>query len=237
MATIEGLNHAEFGIRVEADRVVAIDRTVWWDRRAYGAHAESGVAAPARQWYFAEGATHSGFSTFYLIENPGATTAPVRVTFLRPGGQPAIVRDYWVAPHARETIWVNQVDAALAATDLSAVVTTESATGIVAERAMYRTLGSQVFGAGHAAAGVAAPAPRWLLAEGATGPYFDLFVLIANPGPQPVTVDVWSYLPDGSIVRRPRVVPAAARETILGRPRRPRTGGHGGVHRRREPRR
>ena len=36
------------------------------------------------------------------------------------------------------------------------------------------------FGAGHESAGVTAPSPQWFLAEGATGAYFDLFILIAQ---------------------------------------------------------
>ena len=34
-------------------------------------------------------------------------------------------------------------------------------------------------------AGVTAPATRWFLAEGATGPFFDLFILLANPNATP----------------------------------------------------
>ena len=43
------------------------------------------------------------------------------------------------------------------------------------------TTGGQPFGAGHDSAGVTAPATSWFLAEGATGDFFDLFILIANP--------------------------------------------------------
>jgi hypothetical protein len=214
VATLAGLDHAEFALRVEADRSVAVDRTVTWDTRAYGAHAESGVAAPAQQWLLAEGATHSGFDLFYLIENPASAPATVRVSFLRPGGQPALEREYVVAPHARETIWVNTVDPQLASTDVSAVVSTTAAGGIVVERAMYLTRGQEVFGAGHAAAGVVSPASRWLLAEGATGPYFDLFVLVANPAASAVTVDLRYYLPDGRTLERSRTIPAGSRDTV-----------------------
>ena len=48
---------------------------------------------------------------------------------------------------------------------------------------MYMTNGGQPFGAGHESAGVTAPALSWFLAEGATGAFFDMFVLIANPDP------------------------------------------------------
>jgi hypothetical protein len=44
------------------------------------------------------------------------------------------------------------------------------------ELAMYRTVGSQPFAAGHASAGVTAATTSWFLAEGATGDFFDLFV-------------------------------------------------------------
>ena len=46
---------------------------------------------------------------------------------------------------------------------------------------MYLTRPAQPFAAGHESAGVTAPATSWFLAEGATGPFFDLFILIANP--------------------------------------------------------
>ena len=44
------------------------------------------------------------------------------------------------------------------------------------------------------------PSPRWFLAEGATGDYFDLFVLMANPTDTAATVDATYLLPDGTTV-------------------------------------
>lgn len=46
---------------------------------------------------------------------------------------------------------------------------------------MYRSSPTALFLAGHESAGITTPAPRWFLAEGATGPWFDTFVLVANP--------------------------------------------------------
>ena len=46
---------------------------------------------------------------------------------------------------------------------------------------MYLNRPGQAFGAGHESAGVTAPATEWFLAEGATGTFFDLFLLIENP--------------------------------------------------------
>ena len=67
----------------------------------------------------------------------------------------------------------------LASTDVSAAIAATAP--IIAERAMYRSSATQLFAAGHASAGVTAPALEWFLAEGATGAFFDLFILIANP--------------------------------------------------------
>ena len=36
---------------------------------------------------------------------------------------------------------------------------------------------------GHESAGVTAPSTTWFLAEGATGPFFETFILLANPQP------------------------------------------------------
>ncbi len=66
-------------------------------------------------------------------------------------------------------------------TDVSAVIESVDGVPIIVERAMYRSNQGRVFNAGHESAGITTPATRWFLAEGATGPYFDLFVLLANP--------------------------------------------------------
>ena len=46
-----------------------------------------------------------------------------------------------------------------------------------------------LFKAGHESAGVTAPSTRWFLAEGATGPFFETFILLANPNPTPADRD------------------------------------------------
>ncbi len=213
---------AEFSTQLETDGLLVLDRTMRWDTTTfYGSHAETAMLAPAPQWYFAEGATHSGFSLFYLLQNPHATDTTVTLTYLRPGGLPPLEKPYTVAANSRRTIWVNHEAATdpaladLAATDLSVVVTADDpALPVVAERAMYLDTDGLVFGAGHESAGVTAPALNWFLAEGATGDYFDLFVLLANPSATPAEVQVTYLLPSGATVVRPHTVPANARVTL-----------------------
>ncbi len=205
--TIQGLADAAFSTLVEADVQVVADRTMVWDQEGYGSHAERGILTrTATEWYFAEGATHSNFNLFYLIQNPTDTPANVEVTYLLPAPAAPLVKTYVVQPQSRFDIWVDNeavVDpklATLGAADISVVMRSKNGVPIIAERAMYLDQPGRPLGAGHESAGVTAPATQWFLAEGATGPYFDLFVLIANPNPQAAVVDVNFLLPNGTVV-------------------------------------
>ena len=200
--TLPTLSVAEFSTVVESDSPIVVDRTMEWDGTGYGSHAETSLSAPATTWYLAEGATHSGFNLFYLIQNPTDAAAQVEVTYLRPAPAAPVVTTYSVGPNSRFNIWVNQQGAALASTDVSAVIRSTNAVPIIVERAMYLNRGSQTFGAGHNSAGVTAPATRWFLAEGATGNFFDMFILVANPGATPASLTATYLLPSGQTVTR-----------------------------------
>jgi len=210
--SIPGLATAEFSIVVEADVTVVVDRTMSWDGSGYGSHAETGLVSPHVNWYFAEGATHSGFDLFYLIQNPNATAASLTVTYLLPGGATPLVKTYSVPANSRFNIWVDLESPALAATDVSARIVSDLP--VIAERAMYLNAGGRLFGAGHESAGVNAPATSWFLAEGATGAFFDLFVLIANPNAQAAEVTATYRLPGGATVTKTYTVPANSRSNI-----------------------
>jgi hypothetical protein len=215
-ATVAGsvfraLTGAPFATLIESDRPVVVDRTMRWDASGYGAHAETSVEAPSTTWYLAEGSTSGEFSLFYLLQNPGPTSASATVRFLRPAPLAPVVREYPMAPHARVTVPVDSI-AELANTDVSGVITATQP--IVVERAMYLNRPGQPFAAGHESAGVTAPATEWFLAEGATGSFFDLFVLIANPGVSAAQVRVDYLLPGGGTLTKDYVVAGESRFTI-----------------------
>lgn len=226
--TVPGLSLAEFSTVIESDGPVVVDRRMTWDARGYGSHAETALAAPSTTWYLAEGATHSNFSLFYLVQNPHATSVPVTVTYLLPAPAAPLTKVYTVAAQSRFNIWVNNEGstdvmlAALRSTDVSAVITAPQP--IVVERAMYLTQAGAdgqfgttddvVFGAGHESAGVTTPSLSWFLAEGATGPYSDEFILIANPGPAHAQVQARYLLGDGSVLTKTYAVPAQSRFNI-----------------------
>ncbi|WP_291986119.1 PQQ-binding-like beta-propeller repeat protein [Luteitalea sp.] len=215
---IDGLASAEFSTVVESEQPLVVDRTMTWDTSGYGAHAETAVAAPATVWYLAEGATHSGFNLFYLLQNPATTATSVRVRYLRGVGTP-LEKTYILPPTSRTNIWVNVEEfpgagRALESADLSAVIESLDSTPIIVERAMYLSSQNRTFNAGHASMAVNAPATQWFLAEGATGAFFDLFVLIANPTSSDANVTVTYLLGDGTTYTRPLVAPANSRSTI-----------------------
>ena len=189
-AEVPGLAAASFSTVVRSTFGVVADRTMTWDATGYASHAETAIAKPRVEWYLAEGATHSGFHLFYLLQNPNPTAALVQVTYLR-SGQTPLTATCSLPGRTRKNIYVNvqlcpedaYVGARptpdhLAADDVSAVFTVTNATPIIVERAMYRGAG---FAAGTATAAVSQPATQWFLAEGATGDLFDTYVLLANP--------------------------------------------------------
>lgn len=208
-----------FASIVESDAPVVADRLMWWGPEgAYGTHSEHSVSGPALTWHFAEGATHSGFDLFYLVLNPNPTPSSVRVRYLLPSGAP-LVRTYSVPANSRFNIWVDQElfngVAALAATDVSTAFEVQNGVPVMVERAMYlSTPGGPPFSAGHASAGATALSPTWFFAEGATGSFFDEYVLIANPGTSAATVRATYLLNSGATYTKTYTVPAGSRFNI-----------------------
>jgi len=209
--TIDGLEGTAFATTVESDAPIVVDRRMSWGADAYGAHGETAVASPQPNWYFAEGATGGPFDLFYLLQNPADAAVTAAVTYLQPGGAAPIVRSYTLPPRSRTTIHVDDVSPALASADVSGAIAATQP--IIAERAMYISDAIPLRG-GHASAGIAALSPSWFFAEGATGGFFDLFLLLANPGPDAVTATV-DYLTDGGAIRtKTYAIPARSRRTV-----------------------
>ena len=208
-----GLEAAEFSTAVESDATVVVSRLMTWDRSGYGSHMETATPSARLLWYLAEGATHAWFDLFYLLHNPNDAAALVEVTYLRPAPAVPVVRAYVVNPNSRRTIWVD-AEPGLGNTDVSAIIRVTNGQPIVVERSMYATSAGRLFRAGHASMAIPAPAPEWFLAEGATGDFFDLFVLVANPNSQAAEVQVDFLLTDGSTLTRRYAIAGQSRFNI-----------------------
>jgi hypothetical protein len=222
--TLGSLITAPFSTLIESDVAVVADRTVSWaGGAAYGSHTETAVLQPATTWYLAEGATGGGFDLYYLLQNSNEAMVTVQ-TYLRPLGLPPLVKSYDVPGKSRVTIWVDDEDIAgspskpLSATDVSAKLVSTGGP-IIVERAMYYSVpGSPVYTAGHESAGVPEVAGQtrreWFFAEGATGSFFDTYILLANPGTTVANVTATFLLPGGTTFTKPYVIPRESRFTI-----------------------
>lgn len=218
-ASTLGLSFTEFSIVVESPVPLSVERRMTWDRTsAYGTHSGTGVAAPATQSHFAEGATIAGIQTFFLLQNPGLMPALTTMRYLLADGT-VEQRSHEVPGQSRLTVWANHEGAAMAAAEFATTISAD--VPIVAERAMYRDAPGEPFGAGSVVSGVTTPSTSWFFAEGATGSFFDTYLLLANPADTPATVDVEFVRPydidDTTTVQpvlRRSVLPAQSRRTI-----------------------
>jgi hypothetical protein len=207
---IRGLQGAAFSIVVETDREVIVERTMVWDKSGYGSHTEKAVPGVSRTWYFAEG-SQGFFLTYLLLANPGAAPNRATVRFLLEGAPP-VDRRYDLPPFSRTTVDCGS-DADLVHRSFGMTVVFDQPG--MAERAMYFGLPPEpLFKAGHESAGVMAPAQNWFLAEGATGSFFETFILAANPNDQDATA-TFTFLTDAGVtVMREKTVPANGRLTV-----------------------
>jgi hypothetical protein len=187
------------------------ERTMRWDGEGqYGSHTEKAMAGTATKWYFAEG-SQGFFFTYLLLANPNSGANVATVDWLVEGTAP-VQRTYNLPPNSRTTIDPG-ADAALVGRSFGIVVTFDLPGS--AERTMYFGAPPDVlFKAGHNSAGVNAPSTIWFMAEGATGPFFETFVLLANPNTTPVVTEL-KFLPQsGAAVTRSVTIPARGRLTV-----------------------
>jgi hypothetical protein len=169
------------------------------------------VDGPSSTWYFAEG-SQGFFYTYLLLTNPTNAVNRAQVRWLVEGGSP-VVQTVDVQPLARLTIDPANV-AGLQNTSFGIEVTFQTAPGI-AERAMYfGTPPDTLWKGGHESAGVTAPALEWFLAEGATGPFFETFILVSNPNNQAAALTFTYFTSAGQVVTTTKNVPANARLTV-----------------------
>jgi YVTN family beta-propeller protein/autotransporter-associated beta strand protein len=168
---------------------LVVERTMWWDASGYGASTEKAGTEGSTTWYFADG-SQGYFHTYFLLFNPNVTDTVARVTYLMEDG-PAVEHEYPVPAGTRVTVDAGELPELR---DRSFGTRIEFGLPALAERAMYFG-DTPLFAGGAAAAGVTAPATTWYLAEGATGSFFDTFVLIANPNDDPADLTL-TYLRD-----------------------------------------
>jgi hypothetical protein len=205
---IPGLEAHAVSTTVKTTAAVVVERTMFWDQSHYGGHGTSGVSASSLRWYFAEG-SQGYFDTYLLLANPTSEMAFVSVFFLRETGA-IVVKSVTVKPMSRLTIFAGDIPG-LVGRSFSMIVS--SSARIVAERAMYFGK-TQLWAGGHESAGSTRLSTTWFHAEGATGPYFDTFILVGNPNSSRTHLTVTYLLDSGITIVKSYTVEAYQRLTI-----------------------
>lgn len=203
------LQNRAFATTVKSSSAVFADRYMTWDGRRYGTHLERSAGNARALWHFAEGVTVAGINTFLLLSNPSGVPCSATVKYLTSNGT-EITRTYPVGPWSRVNVWPN-ADPELVNREFSMEVLATAP--ILAERAVYKDTPGKQFGAGHGAAGVL-PATEWSFAEGSTGPTFDNFILISNPGQSQITVEATYRLDSGTSFTKQYNIAARSRFNI-----------------------
>ncbi|NPV60767.1 MAG: hypothetical protein HPY75_14050 [Actinobacteria bacterium] len=200
---------------VQADNDIFCERSMYWTPegttvRRVG-HDSIGVVNPASTWYMAEGATAGGFETWVLVQNPNPTPVNIDMRFQTGSGE---------VQGPQETLPGNTrrsypVDLYVDTFDVSTRV--DSYMGdVVCERAVYFTPdGYATREVGHDSIGVTSPSFAWYMAEGATGGDFETWVLVQNPNPMPVNIDMRFQTGAAEIAGPVDTVPARSRRSYL----------------------
>ncbi|MHB8780714.1 MAG: DUF5719 family protein [Candidatus Geothermincolia bacterium] len=181
----------EVSLKLRASGPVIAERAMYWGNRRAG-HASVGANAPSTTWYLAEGATHSGFETYVLIQNPNSTAVNVRLDFMTEMGGLMVPYTFMLAAGSRYTVRVNDL---VSGRDVSTQVTSTGG-AVVAERAMYWNGGQ----GGHASLGTPDASTTWFLAEGTTDYGFEEYVLVQNPNVSAAHVTLAFMKPDGDVI-------------------------------------
>ncbi|MBU4257609.1 IPT/TIG domain-containing protein, partial [Patescibacteria group bacterium] len=147
------------------------------------------VPRPSKDWYFAEGCTDYGFETWLLIQNPESEATVAHVTFMDDTGATKICA-YDLPADSRTT-----VNAAAEVPNANLSLQVRAGHDVICERAMYWNGRVE----GHGSIGTTSLSEKWYFAEGCTDYGFETYVLVGNPGDDPVDVTLRYMFDDGGV--------------------------------------
>lgn len=203
----EIIPNSAFSTRITSEQPIVAERSVYLANG--GGHATAGSAVTSKTWYLAEGSTQDGFDSWLLIQNPGASRASLKISYLREQGDPVEQRVV-VKATSRSAVNVREL---LSGERFGVKV--EADQEIVVERATYFGGAADGRGTGaHASVGAPQVARTWYLAEGSTQPPFVEQVLLANPGREPARVRIDFIRGDSSVESREYELGALRRLTV-----------------------
>jgi hypothetical protein len=210
---IAGLENASPSVQVASDNKLPliVERSMFWDASYYGGHTANAVAKPETKWILAEG-FQGFFDTYLLIANANPTPTTATVTFLRENDTP-VVKTIPIPAFARKTIYAGEFSELI---DRAFGMVVEATLPVIAERSMYfASVPNRLWTGGHVNTGVNAPSTSWFHAEGATGAFFNTFILLSNPQTTgDAHIELRFLLEDGTTIVKPKTLPAGQRLTV-----------------------
>jgi hypothetical protein len=163
--------------KVTSAEAIVAERPMYFDYKNTwrGGHTATGAADLSTDWYFAEGTTRNGFEEWLCIMNPGADTT-ARVQYLFAGAAP-VVKDYPLKAHSRTTVSVNEA----VGPEKDVSISVNSDADLMCERPMYFYYHNAWEG-GHDVVGATESSRIWYFPTASTGPSFESWLCVANPG-------------------------------------------------------
>ena len=208
----------DVSVKLESDGEILAERPMYFDYQGMwnGGHDVIGAAAPANDWFFAEGYTGWGFDEWVCVLNPGTEDANLTFRFQTQEAGEQVRAGYEVPARSRRTFKVNDVLGA----DYQASLAVESTRPIVAERPMYfdyTGTGGYHWEGGHCVMGATALGREYYFAEGTTRSGFEGWITLQNPNGYDITVNADYQLGagQGDPVQRSYDVAAGFRRTVF----------------------
>jgi hypothetical protein len=200
-------------VELRADFPVSARRSLRLDYEAERDAGERAGAGDARtRWYFADGCTRPGFTTWLSLENPGGEDAAVTLDYYGVGGAEGS-RKIVIEARSRLTLAVNQQGVGVGESDSNAgdvSFAVVSDRPVLAERSIYMRSGDGGGAGQHGGSGRLEAA--WWLPGG--GHAMREYVCVLNPGPDPAAVTLDYGREDGGRVRDEAVVEGFSRFTF-----------------------
>jgi hypothetical protein len=98
--------NATYGMRVDSDQPIVVERAVYFDNARAG-YDSTAVAAPATEWFLPEGDTSGSFEEQLAVLNPQNQTVNVQVEFRPQDGDPPPPKRFSMPATSRATMDVN----------------------------------------------------------------------------------------------------------------------------------
>ena len=152
MAAVPRLDGEHYWMQLSADQPVVAERTMYWDRsrdRFIESHTSHGAYEPALRWSTGDARVGGAenFNTFFLLANPTADAAELRVTYHRGSGVP-IVATRTLGSGLRANVHVNADVPQLSNESFWATIESTNGVPIIVERSVYWNSESQITAGG-----------------------------------------------------------------------------------------